>query len=224
MISGVVELEELRLKCPLYEFDEGFEITVVGTDETGRGSLVGDVFAAAVVLDRGGSQIVGLNDSKKLTEQKRIQLYDEITLKCKAYAVARASVAEIDELNILHASLLAMKRAYQQLSVNEPHILLADGNKLPPVSCEGNLSAVEYVIKGDGKSAAIAAASVLAKVARDRYMLQLDERYPEYGFAKHKGYGTKLHNEMLLKHGACEVHRKSFLRKVCGHEYEQLML
>jgi ribonuclease HII len=183
----------------------------VGIDEAGRGCLAGEVFAAAVILD---NPISGLDDSKKLTATKRERLYEEIIASCKAYAIATATVAEIEEINILNAALLAMKRAYEQLQLNQPHIVLIDGNALPPITANPQLSTINCIIKGDSQSAAIAAASILAKVARDRYALQLDKEYPLYQFAKHKGYATKLHRELLLKHGETPVHRKLFLRKI----------
>jgi len=212
------------LNCPLYAFDEtygGSFGSVVGIDEAGRGPLAGDVFAAAVILDM-GKPIAGLNDSKKLSEDKRERLYEEIIANSRAYAIARATVAEIEEFNILGATMLAMKRAYEQLTidgqltVNAPLTVLVDGNKAPQITVNCQLSTVNCVVKGDGLSAAIAAASILAKVARDRYALELDALFPQYGFAKHKGYGTRLHREMILNHGASEVHRKSFLKKIIG--------
>ena len=180
--------------------------TICGIDEAGRGCLAGDVFAAAVILDK-HKPIEGLDDSKKLSAAKREWLYDEITANAAGYAIATASVEEIEQINILQAALLAMRRAYEQLTA--PHdIVLVDGNQSPAIfGCE-------CVVGGDGKYAAIAAASILAKVARDRYMLELDELYPQYQFAKHKGYATKLHKEMILKHGALSIHRKLFLRKL----------
>jgi ribonuclease HII len=197
----------------LFEFDSAYNRIVIGIDEAGRGPLAGDVYAAAVILNP-NKPIEGLNDSKKLTEAKRERLYDEIIANCIAFAIATASVDEIEELNILHAALLAMKRAYCRLTIPEPYAVLIDGNKLPPITVNSQLSTVECIVKGDGKSAAIAAASILAKVARDRYALELDRLYPQYQFAKHKGYATKLHREMILAHGASPVHRKLFLRKI----------
>lgn len=193
----------------LAEFDSEYRVKyplVCGCDEAGRGPLAGDVFAAAVVFDE-GVVIEGLNDSKKLTEKKREKLFPEIQQKAKYWAIARATVAEIEEINILNCAMLAMKRAVEQLGVT-PDICLIDGNKIPELSV-----AAEAVVKGDGKSQSVAAASVLAKVARDRYMLQMAEKYPEYQFEKHKGYGTKLHYEMIDKYGQCEIHRPSFLKK-----------
>ncbi len=179
---------------------------VCGTDEAGRGPLAGSVYAAAVIFPE-GVLIDGLDDSKKLSEKKRERLFDEITQKALAYAVAFATAAEIDERNILGASLLAMKRAVEALSV-KPDYVLADGNRLPELEMPG-----EAVVKGDSLSASVAAASILAKVSRDRYMEELDRRYPEYRFAQHKGYPTKLHYEMLAKYGLCPEHRRSFFKR-----------
>lgn len=180
---------------------------VCGVDEAGRGPLAGDVYAAAVILtDDCG--IVGLDDSKKLTEKKREALFAEIQEKAAAWCIATASVAEIEELNILGAAMLAMKRAVEGLQ-QTPEYALIDGNKYPSVSVEG-----ETVVKGDATSASIAAASILAKVARDHYMLEQAALYPEYGFEQHKGYGTKQHCAALKEHGACPIHRPSFLKKI----------
>lgn len=194
----------------LFEYDSAvrndFPI-VCGIDEAGRGPLAGDVYAAAVIFDE-GVFIDGLNDSKKLTEKKRETLFDEIISKAKAYCIATASVEEIEEINILQATFLAMKRAYEGLGI-AADIALIDGNRLPNLDCE-----MKTVVKGDGLSASIAAASILAKVSRDRYMTELAEKYPEYRFDKHKGYGTKLHNELILEYGPCPAHRMSFLKKL----------
>ena len=179
---------------------------ICGIDEAGRGPLAGDVYAAAVVLPE-GLIIEGLDDSKKLSEKKREALFDEIVSKAEAYCIAAATAAEIDEINILNAALLAMKRAFDGLSV-KPALALVDGNKAPDLGIP-----VKTVVKGDSISASIAAASILAKVSRDRYMKELDLKYPQYLFAKHKGYGTKLHYEMAAKYGLCPEHRKSFFRK-----------
>lgn len=194
----------------LFEYDSAvrndFPI-VCGIDEAGRGPLAGDVYAAAVIFDE-GVFIDGLNDSKKLTEKKRETLFDEIISKARAYCVATASVEEIEEINILQATFRAMKRAYEGLGI-AADIALIDGNRLPNLDCE-----MKTVVKGDGLSASIAAASILAKVSRDRYMTELAEKYPEYRFDKHKGYGTKLHNELILEYGPCPAHRMSFLKKL----------
>ncbi|WP_075186715.1 ribonuclease HII [Teredinibacter haidensis] len=176
---------------------------LAGVDEVGRGPLAGDVVAAAVILgpDHG---IEGLADSKKLSEKKRESLFELIQEHSVSWAIARASVAEIDELNILHASLLAMRRAVEQLPT-QPHHVYVDGNRLP----KWHYSA-EAIVKGDSKVAEISAASILAKVTRDREMQVLDKQYPGYGLAKHKGYPTRVHLDALRKLGASEIHRTSF--------------
>lgn len=194
----------------LYENDamnKGYDV-VCGVDEAGRGPLAGPVFAAAVILPK-GHIIEGVNDSKKLSEKKRDMLYDKIIDECVSYSIGTASEKEIDEINILRATFLAMRRAVEGLEV-KPEIALVDGNQVPPLD---NVD-VETVVKGDAKSASIAAASIIAKVSRDRYMFEMAEKYPEYHFEKHKGYGTKLHYEMIEKYGICDIHRKSFLKKV----------
>ncbi|MES2676271.1 MAG: ribonuclease HII [Pseudomonadota bacterium] len=178
-------------------------ILLAGCDEVGRGPLAWDVVAAAVILDS-KNPILGLDDSKKLTEKKRDLLFDEIKLKAKSWCVARASVAEIDSINILQASLLAMKRAVQGLHIQPEHVLV-DGNKLP----KWNYTA-EAVVQGDSRVAAISAASILAKVVRDREMFVLDKQYPGYGFAEHKGYPTKMHMAALDKLGITPIHRTTF--------------
>lgn len=193
----------------LFDFDTEIRkdhSIICGVDEAGRGPLAGDVYAAAVIFSD-GVVIEYLNDSKKISEKRRELLYDVIIEKADAYCVATASVEEIDSMNILQATMLAMKRAVEGLGI-APDIALVDGNKLPDLDCEAR-----YVIKGDATSASISAASVLAKVSRDRYMKQIAEKYPQYAFEKHKGYGTKLHYEMLEKYGVSAVHRKTFLRK-----------
>ena len=201
-MSGGVDLWELENAV----HDEGYGV-VCGVDEAGRGPLAGPVCAAAVILPR-GLVIEGLNDSKKLTEKRRESLYGEITSSAEAYGIAFASVEEIEKLNILGATYLAMNRAIAALG-REIDLALIDGNRN---------SGIEYpsrtVVKGDSLCASIAAASVLAKVTRDRYMTELDERYPGYGFAKHKGYGTKAHYAAIRELGASPVHRPSFLRKM----------
>ncbi|MBP3939630.1 MAG: ribonuclease HII [Clostridia bacterium] len=183
---------------------EGFSI-VCGIDEAGRGPLAGPVCAAAVILPK-GCVIEGVNDSKKLTEKKREALFDIIKEKALAYSIAVADEKEIDEINILQATYLAMRRAFEGLDV-KPDMALVDGNRDPVLGIP-----TKTIVKGDANSMSIAAASILAKVTRDRFMLEMDEKYPEYQFAKHKGYGTKLHYEMLAKYGASEIHRKTFLR------------
>lgn len=197
------ELEKRFLFDKVMRLESG---VVCGIDEAGRGPLAGDVYAAAVVFDD-NVFIDGLNDSKKLSEKRREELYDEIVAKAKAYCVAAASVGEIDSYNILQATFLAMKRSYEGLNMNID-LALVDGNRVPPLECN-----VKTVVKGDSVSASIAAASILAKVSRDRYMKEIAEKYPQYQFEKHKGYGTKLHYEMLDKYGISDVHRLSFLKK-----------
>lgn len=186
--------------------EEGFA-PVCGVDEAGRGPLAGPVCAAAVLLPR-GLVIPGLNDSKKLTERRREALYDVITAQALAYGVAFASEREIDELNILQATYLAMNRAIAAMGT-APALALIDGNRNGGIAVPSRC-----VVGGDGKCASIAAASVLAKVTRDRYMLELDARYPGYGFAKHKGYGTAAHYAALREKGPSEVHRWTFLKKM----------
>lgn len=176
---------------------------LAGVDEAGRGPLAGDVVAAAVILHP-ERPIVGLDDSKKLSEKKREQLFVEIRQKARAFAIGRASVAEIDRLNILQASLLAMQRAVVQMDI-QPEFVLVDGNKKPAWVYPG-----DTVVQGDSRVAAIAAASILAKVTRDREMLALDRRYPGYSFAAHKGYPTKLHLQALQQLGVTPMHRRSF--------------
>lgn len=187
--------------------NKGYDI-VCGVDEAGRGPLAGPVFAAAVILPK-GHIVDGVNDSKKLSEKKRDMLYDKIIDECVCYSIGTASEKEIDEINILQATFLAMRRAVEGLEI-KPQFALVDGNRTPML----NGVEVETVVKGDAKSASIAAASIIAKVSRDRYMLEMAEKYPEYHFEKHKGYGTKLHYEIIEQYGICELHRKSFLKKV----------
>lgn len=190
--------------------EKGFNI-ICGVDEAGRGPLAGPVYAAAVILSP-DCVIEGLNDSKKLTEKKREALFDEIKEKALAYGIASADEKEIDEINILNATFLAMKRAINSLSV-KPDLALIDGNQKPHTDIEE-----VTVIKGDAKSMSIAAASVLAKVSRDRFMLEMAEKYPQYEFARHKGYGTKLHYEKIAQYGVCDIHRRTFLKKILGEQ------
>ncbi len=196
----------------MYEFERelaarGFS-AVCGIDEAGCGPLAGPVYAAAVILDP-NDPIEGLNDSKKLTEKKREALFPQIQARARAWAIASAGEQEIDQLNILQARLLAMRRAVALLDVRPDHALV-DGNRDPALPDIPTL----LIVGGDGKSASIAAASILAKVARDRAMLELDKQYPQYLFTKHKGYPTKLHEEKLLEHGPCPAHRQTFLKKI----------
>ncbi|MBR3779571.1 MAG: ribonuclease HII [Clostridia bacterium] len=190
--------------------NNGFK-AVCGVDEAGRGPLAGPVFAAAVILPE-NCEIDGLNDSKKLSEKKREALFDVIKEKAISWSVASVDEKVIDEINILQATYLAMKNAVEGLDVPADYALI-DGNRMPPIEIKG-----ETVIKGDAKSMSIAAASILAKVSRDRFMLELDKKYPQYQFAKHKGYGTKLHYEMLTEHGVSPCHRMSFLKSFFGEK------
>ncbi len=189
-------------------YDEGYDL-VCGVDEAGRGPLAGPVCAAAVILPR-DLQIEGLNDSKKLTDKRRRALFDVITAQAVSYGIAFASEQEIDEINILQATFLAMRRALDQLSVR-PAIALIDGNRETDFGLP-----VRTIVKGDSLSANIAAASVLAKVTRDDFMLEQAQRYPQYGFDVHKGYGTRAHYEALRQYGPCPIHRRSFLKKFYG--------
>ncbi|MBQ3053343.1 MAG: ribonuclease HII [Clostridia bacterium] len=200
--------EKLAHAKELTEFDSlfGYEL-LAGVDEAGRGPLAGPVFAAAVILPR-GLVIEGIDDSKKLSEKKREELFEIITHKAIAYAIASEDEKVIDEINIRNATYKAMNKAVDALKVKAEFVIV-DGdavtNMETPHSC---------IIKGDAKSLSIGAASILAKVSRDRYLYELDKKYPQYAFSKHKGYGTKLHNEMILKYGPCPAHRRSFLKKL----------
>lgn len=186
--------------------ERGFR-AVCGIDEAGRGPLAGPVFAAAVILPD-GCMIDGLDDSKKLSEAKREALFDVIKENSLSYGIGWAGEGEIDEYNILQATFLAMRRAVEAMPV-QPDYALVDGNRMPTLAIPG-----ETVVKGDGKCACIAAASVLAKVSRDRLLREWDEQYPGYGFAQHKGYGTKAHYEAIKKYGVLPVHRLSFLKNL----------
>lgn len=192
------------------EFRDAVGGIVCGVDEAGRGPLAGPVYAAAVILSSEHS-IEGLNDSKKLSEKKREALYDIIIEKADAYCIASASVEEIEQYNILGATYLAMTRAVQGLSI-QPQLALIDGNRIPP---QLGVPA-QTVVKGDAKSESIAAASILAKVTRDRLLIEMDAQYPQYGFAVHKGYGTAAHTAALKEFGPCPEHRPSFLKKILG--------
>ena len=199
---------------PDYEFEKaavnsGFSC-ICGVDEAGRGPLAGPVCAAAVILPA-GAVIEGLDDSKKLTEKKRERLYDIIKQTAVAYSVAYGTLEEIETVNILEATYLAMNRAIEDLTV-KPDFALIDGNRVP----RGIKIPCETIVKGDSRSMSIAAASVLAKVTRDRLMLEYDKKYPEYNFKKHKGYGTKEHTELIKQYGPCEIHRLSFLKNILG--------
>ena len=194
----------------LLEFDREYRQQGVGllcgVDEAGRGPLAGPVCAAAVILPD-DVELPGLNDSKKLTDKKRRELYDIITEQALSWSVALVDEKTIDEINILQATFRAMEQAVAGLTMT-PDLVLVDGNREPPLPMK-----TECVVGGDGKSASIAAASILAKVTRDRLMEELDETYPQYGFAVHKGYGTKRHYEALRTYGPCPIHRQSFLKK-----------
>ncbi len=185
---------------------DGFSV-ICGVDEAGRGPLAGPVYAAAVVLHE-GQIIEGANDSKKLSEKKREQLFDVICAQAADYSIASVDEKTIDEINILEAAMLAMTRAVSGLKL-KPDVCLIDGNKTP-----SRLESCRAIVKGDSLSMSIACASILAKVSRDRFMMELDKQYPQYEFARHKGYGTKLHRELLKKYGASPVHRVTFLKKM----------
>lgn len=187
-------------------FDRGVQ-TICGVDEAGAGPLAGRVYAAAVILPRGWDAPY-LNDSKKVTEKRREILYERIIQAAESYAIAWADEKEIDEINILNARMLAMERAINGLD-RKPDLALIDGNRSTGITCPN-----ETVVKGDAKSASIAAASILAKVARDRYMREQAALYPQYGFERHKGYPTKLHYERLRAYGPCPIHRRTFLKKL----------
>lgn len=200
-------------ECSMWQFEDsyyekGFKL-VCGVDEAGRGPLAGPVCAAAVILPP-HVQIDGLNDSKKLSDKRRRELVPIIKEKAIAYAIAFANEIEIDEINILQATFLAMERAVSQLPI-KPEILLIDGNREKDFGIP-----VETIVKGDSRSASIEAASVLAKVTRDDLLLEMAEKYPQYGFEIHKGYGTKAHYQALTEFGPCSIHRMSFLKKFYG--------
>ena len=189
---------------------KGFKL-ICGIDEAGRGPLAGPVYAAAVILPP-DCEIEGLNDSKKLTEKKREALFDVVKEKALYWGIGFADEKEIDEINILQATFLAMRRAAENMGV-KPDLALIDGNQKPHINPD--ISEVT-VIKGDAKSMSIAAASILAKVSRDRFMLEMADKYPQYEFEKHKRYGTKLHYEKIAEYGISDIHRKSFLKKIIG--------
>ncbi len=182
-------------------------VHICGVDEAGRGPLAGPVCAAAVILPE-GKCIEGVNDSKKLSEKKREALFEVIKEEAASYSIAFATVEEIEEMNILNATMLAMRRAVEGLTVPADYAMI-DGNRLPELSIDS-----EYIVKGDAKSMSIACASILAKVSRDRLLYRYAEEYPQYHFDKHKGYGTKAHVEALKTYGPCPYHRLSFLTKI----------
>lgn len=204
-MKGLIFLPDFSLENKAKE--NGYKF-ICGVDEAGRGPLAGPVCAAAVILPD-VVEIEGLNDSKKLSEKKREELYDVIMDKALAYSVAFGTLEEIEQFNILNATFLAMNRAIDGLSI-KPDFALIDGNRVPKdikIPCE-------TVVKGDSKSSSVAAASILAKVTRDRLLIEYDKKYPQYNFKKHKGYGTKEHYEAIEKYGISEVHRRSFLKNV----------
>ncbi len=202
-VSAMCEIENERRK-------KGYKY-IAGVDEAGRGPLAGPVYAAAVILPE-GMLIEGINDSKKLSEKKREELFDVICEKASAYCIAEVSHTRIDEINILNATFEAMNKAVNGLNIRPDYVLI-DGNRI-----KGMEIPHETVVKGDAKSISIAAASILAKVSRDRVMYEMAKQYPLYGFDKHKGYGTKAHCDAILKYGACEIHRRSFLKKILGEK------
>lgn len=187
-------------------YEKGYKY-VCGVDEAGRGPLAGPVCAAAVILPP-GLILEGVNDSKKLTEKKREKLFDVIIDNALAYSIAYGSVEEIEEINILNATMNAMKRAVEGLQIPADFAYI-DGNRTPELNIP-----CEYIIKGDARSMSVAAASILAKVSRDRLLLEYAKEYPQYCFEKHKGYGTKLHTDMIKEYGPCPVHRMSFLKNI----------
>ncbi|MCI7085694.1 MAG: ribonuclease HII [bacterium] len=199
-------MEKDWLKYEKEAFSLGYT-NICGVDEAGRGPLAGPVCAAAVILPR-NHIIEDVNDSKKLSEKKREILFDVIKNQALSYSIAFATVEEIENLNILEATMLAMKRAVKGLNIT-PDFVMVDGNKCPEIDIK-----CESIVKGDANSMSIAAASILAKVSRDRLCYEYAKQYPQYSFDKHKGYGTKLHIEMIRKYGPCPIHRKSFLKKI----------
>jgi ribonuclease HII len=200
--STKTKTTKTKVELPPFETPQGYQL-IAGVDEVGRGPLVGDVVTAAVILDP-SNPIEGLNDSKKLSEKKRLALLPEIKEKALAWAVGRCSPQEIDELNILQATMVAMQRAIAGLNV-QPDLVLIDGNRCPELPMDA-----QAVVKGDLLVAEISAASIIAKVVRDTEMEELDKQYPQFGFAKHKGYPTKAHFDAIEQHGVIDEHRKSF--------------
>lgn len=212
-MAKLTEQEETERVLAMYEIErarisDGYR-AVAGVDEAGRGPLAGPVYAAAVILPA-DTVIKGLNDSKKLTEKRREELFDEITERAISYNIYSVDEKRIDEINILNATFEAMNGAVSGLS-KTPDFVLIDGNRIKNMTLPH-----ETIVKGDVKSASIAAASILAKVSRDRFICQMAQKYPQYGFEKHKGYGTKAHSEAILKYGPCPIHRRSFLKKLLG--------
>lgn len=204
-MKKIVDENKDWLKYEKQAYDNGYEV-VCGVDEAGRGPLAGPVFAAAVILPK-GYIVEGANDSKKLSEKKREALFEKIKEEAVSYSIAMVDEGTIDEINILNATFMAMNKAVNSLE-QRPDFVMIDGNKIP----NGLEIPTEAIVKGDANSISIACASILAKVARDRYMLEMAEKYPQYQFEKHKGYGTKLHYQMLDEYGVSEIHRQSFLK------------
>ncbi|WP_165312082.1 ribonuclease HII [Vibrio ziniensis] len=202
MVTNKTVAKKPAQELPPFEIPQGYQF-IAGVDEVGRGPLVGDVVTAAVILDP-NNPIEGLNDSKKLSEKKRLALLPEIKEKALAWSVGRCSPREIDELNIFQATMVAMQRAVEGLGI-KPDLVLIDGNKVPKLSMDAIA-----VVKGDLRVAQISAASIIAKVVRDQEMEELDKEYPQFGFAKHKGYPTKAHFEAIEQNGVIEQHRRSF--------------
>lgn len=215
-LEGEKLQEELARLDAMKEYEREYASKgyICGVDEAGRGPLAGPVVAAAVILpdDR---DFIYLNDSKKVTEKRREVLFDEITKECVSYGIGMASCNEIDEINILQATYLAMKRALDNMAVR-PDLCLVDAVTIPGTDIEQ-----VAIVKGDAKSVSIAAASIIAKVTRDRIMTMLDKEYPEYGFAKHKGYGTKVHIEAIRLNGPCHYHRKTFISNIRGSSHDR---
>ena len=211
--AAKLEAEKQRIEA-MREYEEMYDTFsyICGIDEAGRGPLAGPVVAGAVILPK-GKRILYVNDSKKLSEKKRDELFDVIKEEALSYGIGIVSPERIDEINILQATYEAMRQAVAQLP-QEPEIFLNDAVIIPGISEEKQIK----IIKGDAKSVSIAAASILAKVTRDHMMMEYDKIYPEYGFAKHKGYGTKMHNEAILTYGPCPIHRRTFLKKLLGEE------
>lgn len=208
MSKEKIEIDWLRYENELRE--QGYKY-ICGVDEAGRGPLAGPVCAAAVILPP-NTIIEGVNDSKKLTEKKREELFDVVINTALSYCIAFGSVEEIEEHNILATTMNTMKRAVEGLGVKADYAII-DGNRLPPLKVD-----CKYIVKGDANSMSIAAASILAKVSRDRLMLEYAKKYPQYCFEKHKGYGTKLHTEMIIKYGPSKIHRMSFLKKLLNKD------
>lgn len=191
--------------------NQGFEF-ICGVDEAGRGPLAGPVYAAAIILPK-GKLVDGAKDSKKLSPKKRQSLYDIIIASAISYGIASVDESEIDKVNILNATHIAIKKAVSQLKI-KPDVVLIDGNSGPKLEMP-----YQTIIKGDDLSMTISCASILAKVARDNFMIKIAEKYPEYQFEKHKGYGTKIHIEAIKKYGPCKIHRKSFIKNIIGSEF-----